>query len=144
MTRWEQFYVEDPRVLATAPSSTARRAAGLYGQHHVRRILEVGCGVGRDTFFLAAQGLDLVGTDLAASGLQLAIERRQRWLRPSRSCAAMPGASPSRDDSYEGVYCFGMLHEFVGPGAEESVQAVMAELACAAARRALRLDGAGR
>ena len=35
---------------------------------------------------------------------------------------------PFRDGSFEGVYCFGLLHEFTGEGQDEDVKGVMGEV----------------
>jgi len=43
-----------------------------------RSILDVGCGAGRDSFFLAGEGFNLVGLDISSNALRLASERNQR------------------------------------------------------------------
>jgi len=41
-------------------------------------ILDVGCGAGRNSFFLAQEGFSLVGLDISANALKLATERARR------------------------------------------------------------------
>ena len=43
-----------------------------------RSILDVGCGAGRDSFFLAKEGFHLTGLDISSNALRLASERNQR------------------------------------------------------------------
>jgi len=41
-------------------------------------ILDVGCGAGRNSFFLAREGLHLIGLDISLNALKLASERNQK------------------------------------------------------------------
>jgi ubiquinone/menaquinone biosynthesis C-methylase UbiE len=128
MTRWQQFYLEDERIQSTPPSACAQRAVELFSRYSKRVILDLGCGVGRDTFHLAAAGLSVVGADAAASGLVIAQRLRTRgqgdvvWMRADARALSFA------DGAFEGVYCFGLLHEFTGEGWEEDVRDTMHEV----------------
>ncbi len=128
MTRWNEFYREDERVLSAPPTACAQRAADLFLERSRRRILDLGCGVGRDTFYLSEKGLFVVGADLSESGLAIANRlRRQRSARPvfMRTDAR---SLPFLDESFEGVYCFGLLHEFTDEARDEDIRLVMREV----------------
>ena len=71
---WDARYAE-ALVYGTQPTSVARRLAGLFRAHGVRRILEAGCGSGRDALFYAREGFDVTGTDISQNALRWA--RRQ-------------------------------------------------------------------
>lgn len=43
-----------------------------------RSILDVGCGAGRDSFFLAKEGFHLTGLDISSNALRLASERNRK------------------------------------------------------------------
>jgi len=131
-SRWEQLYREDKRIPDTSHSQAAERAAERFLDHGKRLILDLGCGAGRDAGYLAGRGLQVVGLDLAAAGLALAAQH-------GRALPLVQGDGrrvPFPERTFEGVYCFGLLHEFVGVGWEADVAAVMGEV-----RRVLRPDG---
>jgi hypothetical protein len=45
MTRWQQFYLEDERVLAAPPSLCAQAAVQLFQGEGERTVLDLACGV---------------------------------------------------------------------------------------------------
>lgn len=55
MTRWKQFFDEDKRVESAPPTEFVRSAAAAFAAAGKRTILDVGCGAGRDAFYLADQ-----------------------------------------------------------------------------------------
>ena len=138
ITRWEKWFdddnlARDPRILAAPPSHSAGRAAGAFlarapGAAGRRRVLDLACGVGRDTFYLEGRGLHVVGVDAALSGVRVA--RRRKWERGAAAAflAADARHLPFRDGAFQGVYCFGLLHEFTAPGWRDDVAAVVAEI----------------
>lgn len=136
MTRWQTFYLDDPSLVAIPSSECVKRAKELFTQHQKRLILDLGCGVGRDTAYLA-DGMDrVIGIDAAHSGLILAQER----FKLSRTQAALVEGDarqlPFPTAIFEGIYCFGVLHEFTTATAANDVRQVMEEI-----YRILRPDG---
>ena len=71
---WDGRYAGAP-LYGTEPTSVARRLADLFRAHGVRRILEAGCGSGRDALFYAREGFEVMGTDLSQNGLRWARQR---------------------------------------------------------------------
>ncbi len=70
----------------------------------------------------------MIGVDAARSGLLLA---------QNRALAAQLGLSwvesdsrklPFFDATFDGIYCFGLLHEFVGETSQQDVRRTMAEI----------------
>jgi len=97
----------------SAPDVAARyEAADMDNLHHIllehlptgARVLEIGCGSGRDAAFLLAQGYDVTAVD--ASRAMLAAARVQHPLLRDRLYeAALPFSSDSHllDSHYEGI-----------------------------------------
>lgn len=64
---WE---IDEPADHVVDFARTLKNKAGL--------ILDVGCGAGRNSFFLAKEGFHLIGLDISLSASRLASERNQR------------------------------------------------------------------
>jgi SAM-dependent methyltransferase len=131
-TRWDKWFsednlVQDPRILAAPPSQGAERAAQVFLTRGKRLILDLACGVGRDTLYLASRGLDVVGVDASLNGLRVAQRRVEGDARP-RWVAADARHLSFKAGSFQGVYCFGLLHEFTGERWQEDVRQVMDEI----------------
>lgn len=133
MTRWETFYQDDPRTQYAPPSYSAMLAVDVFAAGGVHTILDVGCGAGRDTIFLAAHGFAVTGVDLAHSGLMIA---RRRGAHAIPLLLADARYVPLQSASFDAIYCFGLLHEFTPPDAGERSAAVISEI-----RRILRPGG---
>jgi 2-polyprenyl-3-methyl-5-hydroxy-6-metoxy-1,4-benzoquinol methylase len=72
LTRWEQFYLDDERVMSTPASHCVRKAVDEFSRCDAQLILDVACGVGRDSFYLGENGFRVIGVDAAESGLMIA------------------------------------------------------------------------
>jgi SAM-dependent methyltransferase len=86
-------------------------------------VLEVGCGTGQMTLFLATGGRLVVGADLTRASLQLAASAARRFaverVRFVETDLRRPGL---RRDAFDVVYCSGVLHHTPDPPA--SFQAI--------------------
>jgi len=88
---WGREYVNTPDrfIWGTRPSALAREATELTADR--ARVLDLGCGEGRDSVFLAEQGHDVVGVDLSLDGLRKAQHlAANRGVRVPWVCAALP------------------------------------------------------
>ena len=133
LTRWDNWYSQenldkDPRILAAPPSLCAQNAAGEFLARGIRRVLDLACGVGRDTFYLVERGLDVTGVDASLNGLRAASQIRLKHNLSAVLVAADARRLPFKAGSFEGVYCFGLLHEFTDEHKHEDVEQVMAEI----------------
>lgn len=128
LSRWQQFYLDDPNLGIIPPSSCADQAAKIFNENNSQIILDLGCGSGRDLLLLASGGATVIGLDAARSGLLLAQKRtadsqlRISWVESDSRLL------PFSNSFFDGVFCFGLLHEFVGASAEEDVKNTMAEI----------------
>jgi len=141
ITRWDEWYSKenlgkDERILTAPPSQCAENAATVFSYRGVRRILDLACGVGRDTFHLEQRGLLVIGVDASLNGVCAA--QQNKLMRGSLAEFVTADARwlPFIDGSFEGVYCFGLLHEFTSLNKEEDVRRVVSEV-----RRVLQDNG---
>jgi tellurite methyltransferase len=83
---WALEYARNPErfIWGTVPSRLARDLAALVPSG--ARVLDLGCGEGRDSVYFASRGYEVTGLDVSAAGLEkaerLANERgvTVRWL----------------------------------------------------------------
>lgn len=83
---WAREYLRTPKtyIWGTEPSSFAQQVAPLLPPG--ARVLDLGCGEGRDSVFFASEGFEVVGVDISRAGIakaeRLAKARgvRVRWL----------------------------------------------------------------
>jgi ubiquinone/menaquinone biosynthesis C-methylase UbiE len=68
-----------PRRLKT-PVPFLAEALPVFKQLKVKRVLDLGCGVGRNSIYLAKEGFDIVGVDVSKSALKLA----NKWAEEER------------------------------------------------------------
>ncbi len=133
LTRWDQWYSEDNlirdrRIEAATPSHSAARAAQTFLARRKQRILDLACGIGRDTFALAGCGLSVTGVDASLNGLRVAQQNGLHRDMMLRWVTADARRLPFADACWEGVYCFGLLHEFTGGSKQDDVARVMSEV----------------
>ncbi|MCA9922411.1 MAG: class I SAM-dependent methyltransferase [Anaerolineales bacterium] len=128
LTRWQQFYADSTNLVDISPSACANQAAQIFAGNNSRLILDLGCGTGRDSLQLAQNDATVLGVDAARSGLLLAQKRAAAaplelsWVESD--CRVLPFSN----GQFDGVYCFGLLHEFVGETAVTDVQQTMSEI----------------
>lgn len=133
LTRWDKWYSQDnldkdERILAAPPSLCAQNAAAEFLSRDKLHILDLACGVGRDTFYLEERGLVVTDIDASLNGLRVASQIKRKHNASAELVNADARRLPFADDSFEGVYCFGLLHEFTGERRREDVAQVMDEI----------------
>lgn len=133
VTRWDEWFsasnlAKDKRILSAPPSQSAERAAQAFLARGKGVILDLACGVGRDTFYLEGRGLAVVGVDASSNGLRAARGIRAERDAVSELINADAKDLPFGDHSFEGVYCFGLLHEFVGEERVRDLRDLMREV----------------
>jgi len=106
---WAREYERTPHeyVLGTQPSEFARAMQELMPPG--ARVLDVGCGEGRDSVFFAERGCDVTSLDVSAAGLQKA-ERlaRAHGVRVRWVCG--DAASDVPGGPFDLVYSCGAIH----------------------------------
>ena len=106
---WAREYARTPNeyIWGTEPSSFAREVSALLSRG--ARVLELGCGEGRDSVFFATRGCDVTAVDVSLAGLRKAerLAREQgvevRWIHGDLARRAVAGP-------FDLVYSCGAIH----------------------------------
>jgi len=111
MTRspWAREYGRSPHeyIWGTEPSAFARQLAALLPPG--ARVLDLGCGEGRDSVFFAERGAAVTGVDVAADGLDKARRlARRRGVRVRWIEGGMTEVPP--DGRFDLIFSCGTLH----------------------------------
>ncbi len=82
MNQQEQFETEEAEMALDeeVPGYNEQRAEAIYRilkKYHIHRVLDVGCGLGKVTVYLAEKGLDVMGIDISPRLVELAQKKAQ-------------------------------------------------------------------
>ncbi len=69
MSRWDSTYSTNQDFFGKDASQLGLSALPVFQSHKARKILELGCGQGRDTLFLARNGMEVTALDYSETGL---------------------------------------------------------------------------
>jgi ubiquinone/menaquinone biosynthesis C-methylase UbiE len=121
---WEKMYSEDPEFFGEEPSYPARKAVELFKKENKIKILELGGGQGRDTFFFARSGLQVHVLDYSENGIA-AIKQKAERLNLSQSITAIlhdvRQSLPFDDESFDGCYSHMLYNMALTTGELESL-----------------------
>lgn len=85
------------------------------------RILDLGCGAGCHTVFLAKEGFDTYATDISEQGLKVTKQRlKDNNLKAVFKSASM-GNQPFKDNFFDGVISYGVFYYNNGLGYQKAV-----------------------
>lgn len=105
--RWQSesgradWLVPDPDVAAAMPLLRSRGA---------RRVLDLGCGVGRHACFLASAGFQVDATDASASGLEFAAGQARELGLEVNFRGGLMTELPYEDDTFDYVLSFNVIY----------------------------------
>jgi SAM-dependent methyltransferase len=104
---WENTFSRHPNMFGKNPSGPARKAAELFKEEGKLKILELGCGQGRDTLFLAQSGFRVDALDYSEKAVEDIIQSAQGF-NLSLSITArrhdVRNALPFDDESFDACY----------------------------------------
>jgi SAM-dependent methyltransferase len=123
---WNGLYLNSESMLwGRTPSKTATSLIGLINKERERfgqqiKIIEPGCGYGRDTAAFAKAGFDVLAIDIARNGLVLAQQDYRKMSVPGRVRflhGTITTALAATDGQFDGLSC----HRTIHLGSRESV-----------------------
>lgn len=106
---WDQRYAAEGQIWGEKPSATAGRAAEIFRQSKVHRILVPGSGYGRHTRYFSDLGFEVTGIEISPVALSLAgqFDPHSHFLQGSVLDMSFD------KQQYDAIYCFNVLHLFL-------------------------------
>jgi SAM-dependent methyltransferase len=102
---WESIYAVRGEV-QSAVLGTAVQAAERFKAHGCRRVMDLGCGTGRHTVYLAQRGFHVFAGDIAPTGVMIASEKaRAMGLQDVRFIQLDMTRIPLSRDCVDGILC---------------------------------------
>ncbi len=76
MKQWNQIFKKYGKVFLK-PDEDAPKIARIFKKYKVRKILDLGCGTGRQVIYFVKKGFNVYGFDISEEGIRIA----SRWLK---------------------------------------------------------------
>jgi SAM-dependent methyltransferase len=113
MTGWQKLW-QDPEVVkkwtGAPPVDEVVMLADRLAAEGRRRVLDIGCGLGRHTVYLAARGFEVVAVDNAAAALSACKENLAKAGLAATVMAAEMDELPFPPGSFDGVLAAYVIH----------------------------------
>ena len=108
--RYRQVHQEGLQWFADAPSTIVRETLEDFGIGPNHKLLEIGCGEGRDAYPLLKAGYDLLATDISGEVIRY---NREKWPEFSGNFAVLDCISGEMPERFDFIYAVAVLHMLV-------------------------------
>lgn len=121
---WEEKYKKHGAV-QTGPMPIIRDAVPLLRKRKAKKILDLACGTGRHTVFLAKKGFAVVGMDNSKTGLRITRkELKKKRIKNAQVCFGDMHKIPFKKESFDAVFCTRAIYH----GTRKQIQKTIAEV----------------
>ncbi len=102
---WNKIYEKDTSFFGEEPSNFALSSYNVMKDNDIKKILELGCGQGRDCLFFASRGIKVKAMDHSHIAIeQLSKHARQKGLSIDTSMYDATKLLPFSDNEFDAVY----------------------------------------
>ncbi|MBU4511816.1 class I SAM-dependent methyltransferase [Patescibacteria group bacterium] len=86
------------------PHKDIGRVVRIFKKHKIKKILDLGCGAGRHVWYLAKQGFDVYGIDIASDGIKKAKAMlKQKKLKANLKVGDIYTKLPYQDNFFDAI-----------------------------------------
>ena len=108
--RYRQVHAQGLRWFDDAPTPLVAQVMEQYGIGPENRMLEIGCGEGRDAAALMAKGCDLLATDVSPHAVEDCRARFPQWKEHFRMLDCL---KDKLEEPFDFIYAMAVLHMLV-------------------------------
>ena len=101
--QWDKIFQKQGKYF-TKPQRDIPRVIKLFKKKGARRILDLGCGSGRHTVYLAKLGFEVYGLDISRTGIKIAKDwLRKEKLKTNLKINSIYKKLPYKDNFFDGI-----------------------------------------
>lgn len=108
--RYRQVHGENLRWFAGSPSPIVYDTIQEYGIQLTDKLLEIGCGEGRDAFFLMEKGYDLLATDISSAAVEFC---RRELPKIAKRFQVLDCLKDTYTERFDFIYAVAVVHMLV-------------------------------
>ena len=75
---WEKNFSNKPEMFGLEPSEPAKKSLKLFQEKNIKKIVELGAGLGRDAIFFATNSIHVTALDYSGSGIKIINEKAEK------------------------------------------------------------------
>jgi len=110
MKQWNKIFKEKGRVFLE-PKKEIIKLTEILKKRGVKRILDLGCGTGRHVIYLAKNGFDVYGFDIAEEGIRLTKEwLKKEGLKANFKIGSIYKKLPYKDNFFDAIISTHVIH----------------------------------
>lgn len=108
--QWDKIFKETGRFF-TKVQEDIPKIVKLFKKYRVKKVLDLGCGSGRHTVYLAKHGFKVYGIDIAKQGIKIAKDwLKKEKLKASLQIGPVYKKLPYKDNFFDAVISVQVIH----------------------------------
>ncbi len=111
--RYSQIHGEGLQWFYDDPTPIVQKVIAEFGIASDHKILELGCGEGRDAYPLLSQGYDLLATDISPAAIGYA---KKKWPEHEKNFAVLDCVNGEINKKFDFIYAVAVVHMLVEDG----------------------------
>lgn len=110
MKQWNQIFKKYGKVFLK-PHEDASKIARIFKKYKVKKILDLGCGTGRQVVYFAKKGFDVYGFDISEEGIRIASQwLKEKGLKANFKIGSIYKKIPYKNNFFDAVISTSAIH----------------------------------